>query len=307
MSRCRPACPPSPPPTSRAWRRASCRASRCWRWLLAMPARWPGCGWCAGAPARHRHPLWKSLVLPAGGVALCWLLLMTLWLPLLDYARSYRPLVERIARARAARRPAWPHPACRARQLAALEYHGRLPRRCGHARREPRRCDYLLQPARRRGATATHRAARLGSCVARDRRDRPTATRSRRSTARAGRAAPLSRQRSSSASRQRRRRPPTRARAPPETPAGSVEPLPSSLWISSSPPWRCTTCLTIDRPRPGAAGVARTAAVDAVEAFGQARQVLAGDAEAGVAAPPTRRRRRPRRARRTSMRPPSGV
>lgn len=46
---------------------------------------------------RHREALWKSLVLPAGGVALCWLLLMTLWLPLLDHARSARPLVDRLA------------------------------------------------------------------------------------------------------------------------------------------------------------------------------------------------------------------
>ena len=46
---------------------------------------------------RHRTALWKSLVLPAGGVALVWLLLMTLWLPLLDYARSNRPWVERLA------------------------------------------------------------------------------------------------------------------------------------------------------------------------------------------------------------------
>ncbi len=46
---------------------------------------------------RHREALWKSLVLPAGGVALCWLLLMTLWLPLLDYARSARPWVERVS------------------------------------------------------------------------------------------------------------------------------------------------------------------------------------------------------------------
>jgi 4-amino-4-deoxy-L-arabinose transferase-like glycosyltransferase len=57
-----------------------------WLWLVK---------WRTG---RHRHPLWKSLVLPASGVALCWLLLMTLWLPVLDYARSYRPLMERIAR-----------------------------------------------------------------------------------------------------------------------------------------------------------------------------------------------------------------
>ena len=56
-----------------------------WVWLV----RW--------RTGRHRHPLWKSLVLPAGGVAVCWLLLMTLWLPLLDHARSYRPLLARIA------------------------------------------------------------------------------------------------------------------------------------------------------------------------------------------------------------------
>ena len=56
-----------------------------WLWLL----RW--------RTGRHREALWKSLVLPAGGVALSWLLLMTLWLPLLDYARSMRPWIERVA------------------------------------------------------------------------------------------------------------------------------------------------------------------------------------------------------------------
>jgi 4-amino-4-deoxy-L-arabinose transferase-like glycosyltransferase len=57
-----------------------------WVWLV----RW--------RTGRHREALWKSLVLPAGGVALCWLLLMTLWLPLLDYARSNRALVDRTRR-----------------------------------------------------------------------------------------------------------------------------------------------------------------------------------------------------------------
>ncbi len=60
-------------------------ASLAWLWLV----RW--------RTGRNRHALWKSLVLPAGGVALCWLLLMTLWLPLLDYARSYRPMMQRLA------------------------------------------------------------------------------------------------------------------------------------------------------------------------------------------------------------------
>lgn len=46
---------------------------------------------------RHRAAIWKSLVLPAGGAVLSWVLLMTLWLPLLDFARSYAPLVQRYA------------------------------------------------------------------------------------------------------------------------------------------------------------------------------------------------------------------
>ena len=55
-----------------------------WLWLV----RW--------RTGRHRHPLWKSLVLPAGGVSICWLLVMTLLLPPLDNARSYRSMVNRI-------------------------------------------------------------------------------------------------------------------------------------------------------------------------------------------------------------------
>jgi len=75
---------------------------------------------------RHQRALWKSLVLPAGGVALAWLLLMTLWLPLLDYARSNRPWVTQVA-------PHVPSGACVSATnyprsaLAALEQYGRWP------------------------------------------------------------------------------------------------------------------------------------------------------------------------------------
>lgn len=58
-----------------------------WAWLVA---------WRVG---RHRAALWKSLVLPAGGAALGWLLLMTLWLPVLDYARSYTAATRALAQA----------------------------------------------------------------------------------------------------------------------------------------------------------------------------------------------------------------
>jgi 4-amino-4-deoxy-L-arabinose transferase-like glycosyltransferase len=58
-----------------------------WAWLV----RW--------RTGHHRRALWKSLILPAGGVAWGWLLTMTLWLPILDYARSARPMVRQLARA----------------------------------------------------------------------------------------------------------------------------------------------------------------------------------------------------------------
>lgn len=83
-----------------------------WLWLV----RW--------RTARHRAVIWKSLVLPASGVVLCWLLLMTLWLPLLDYARSYRPLIERLARTLPAN-GCIAAPEASASLVAALEFHAR--------------------------------------------------------------------------------------------------------------------------------------------------------------------------------------
>jgi hypothetical protein len=60
--------------------------------LLALAATL-GWGWLvAWRSGRHRPALWMSMVLPAGGAVLCWTLLMSLWLPLLDHARSYKPL-----------------------------------------------------------------------------------------------------------------------------------------------------------------------------------------------------------------------
>jgi hypothetical protein len=57
-------------------------ATLVWAWLVL---------WRVG---RHRAAIWKSLVLPAGGAALCWMLLMTLWMPLLNYTQSYNALVK---------------------------------------------------------------------------------------------------------------------------------------------------------------------------------------------------------------------
>jgi hypothetical protein len=104
---------------------------------------------------RHRHPLWKSLVLPASGVALAWLLTMTLLLPALDYARSPRALMALIDQH-------VPHGACviapgmtRA-QVAALEVFGGHRVRVASAlvAAPPDGCDHLLLPLRGPAATA---------------------------------------------------------------------------------------------------------------------------------------------------------
>ncbi|RKR67391.1 4-amino-4-deoxy-L-arabinose transferase-like glycosyltransferase [Acidovorax sp. 94] len=101
-------------------------------------------GWCSlvwWRAARNRAPIWKSLVLPASGAALGWLLLMTLWLPLLDYARSYRPQVRSVMAALG------PSPGCvqtvglNRAQVAALQYHGGLSLQRAGLQDE---CDWLV-------------------------------------------------------------------------------------------------------------------------------------------------------------------
>src|SRR5690606_35664345 len=50
-------------------------------------------GWTALVRWRlHTKPagLWRGTVLSAGGLIVTWLLLVTLWMPALDYVRSYR-------------------------------------------------------------------------------------------------------------------------------------------------------------------------------------------------------------------------
>jgi 4-amino-4-deoxy-L-arabinose transferase-like glycosyltransferase len=47
--------------------------------------------------ARHPSVLWRAVVLSSGGVILCWLLLMTLWLPWLNYGKSYAGVAHQIS------------------------------------------------------------------------------------------------------------------------------------------------------------------------------------------------------------------
>jgi 4-amino-4-deoxy-L-arabinose transferase-like glycosyltransferase len=47
--------------------------------------------------SRRPSVLWRAVVLSSGGVILCWLLLMTLWLPWINYGKSYAGVARQIA------------------------------------------------------------------------------------------------------------------------------------------------------------------------------------------------------------------
>jgi len=108
-----------------------------WFWLL----RW--------RTGRHREAVWKSMVLPAGGVALCWLLAMTLWLPILDYARSSRAWTERVS-AQIPRQACIAGPGLAPVTVAALEVFGRFRVDARQGAATSSGCRYLLRVTRGR-------------------------------------------------------------------------------------------------------------------------------------------------------------
>lgn len=106
--------------------------------------------WRAGA---HRAAVWKSLVLPAAGATLCWLLLMTLWLPLLDYARSYAPMSRQIS-SMVDKKSCVEIYGISSAHAAGLQYHGQLVLRQAQPRAV---CAHLIVDA--------HAQNRLGDVV----------------------------------------------------------------------------------------------------------------------------------------------
>jgi len=89
--------------------------------------------------ARRPAVLWRAVVLSSGGVILCWLLLMTLWLPWINYGKSYAGVAEQIRQAlpvvaRCVDSNVGPA------QRASFAYFGGVP----FAPTENSRCDYLL-------------------------------------------------------------------------------------------------------------------------------------------------------------------
>lgn len=96
--------------------------------------------------SHHPSGIWKSLVIPATGSTLSWLLLMTLWLPLLNHARSYQGLVTRLT-------PYVPSGACvtawrlQEAPIAALIQQGQLEVQRGNPKDSS--CPLLIAPASR--------------------------------------------------------------------------------------------------------------------------------------------------------------
>ena len=97
-------------------------------WLPFLAAIAVSIGWLGLVRWRTKRlqpAIWKSMILPAGGVLLCWTLATTLWMPALNFARSFQPMASGITQLTTA----YPAPQCFASfglsydQRTALTYH----------------------------------------------------------------------------------------------------------------------------------------------------------------------------------------
>lgn len=95
--------------------------------------------------SRLRLAMWKSMILPAGGVVMGWVLLSTLWLPAFNHIRSYQRANNELAAI-----PTLTKASCIAQygleddQIAALRYYNQLPLQPAQRRGKPTVCDWLL-------------------------------------------------------------------------------------------------------------------------------------------------------------------
>jgi hypothetical protein len=112
--------------------------------VVALAATVAWCSLVGWRASRDRAAIWKSLVLPASGATLGWLLLMTLWLPLLNYARSYAPQAQNVVQAMqgAPQGCVQTYGLSRA-QTAAFQYHAGLDLRPAGTP-DSASCDWLL-------------------------------------------------------------------------------------------------------------------------------------------------------------------
>lgn len=100
--------------------------------------------------SRRPSTLWRAVVLSSGGVILCWLLLTTLWLPWINYGKSYAGVAHQIAQKLPSSRSCVETDVGPA-QRASFAYFGNIP----FAQFDDGQCDFLLlQDSSRKKAEA---------------------------------------------------------------------------------------------------------------------------------------------------------
>jgi 4-amino-4-deoxy-L-arabinose transferase-like glycosyltransferase len=118
-------------------------------WIATLVAALATAGWIWLVHWRvSRRPavLWRAVVLSSGGVILCWLLLMTLWMPWGNYIKSYAIVAEEIDAALPTVKRCVATDVG-APQRASFAYFGNIQ----FAQPGDRNCDYLLRQDHRRG------------------------------------------------------------------------------------------------------------------------------------------------------------
>lgn len=102
---------------------------------------------------RHPSAIWKSLILPAGGTSLCWVLLMSLWLPFLDHAMSYKAWTKELVQATGGDKCIYFSTIDR-HQIAGFAYHGDI--RFENISTPQHRCHWLLEKSNQNSNPSTY-------------------------------------------------------------------------------------------------------------------------------------------------------
>jgi 4-amino-4-deoxy-L-arabinose transferase-like glycosyltransferase len=103
-------------------------------WIAFLVAATLTGAWLVVLLATERSPL-RSITVWSAGVTLLWGLLMTLWLPWIDYGKSYRPVAEALARALPKGTRCIEGRNLGEPQRAALDYHAGVVTRRGEVHR----------------------------------------------------------------------------------------------------------------------------------------------------------------------------
>jgi len=88
--------------------------------------------------SRAPKAIWRCLVISASGTTLMWVLLMTLWLPTINYAKTYQPVAQRFAKALPQKVDCVDSSFLGDAQLASFAYFTKLPLEDNET------CDFML-------------------------------------------------------------------------------------------------------------------------------------------------------------------